>query len=520
MTLRSNAIETEAGVLSGLRSADGFVTAFKGAPYAKPPVGPLRWRAPEPMDRWTGVRAAETFGPRSIQPDRNEFSISYFGPEKQSEDCLYLNIWTGAKEDDERRPVMVWFHGGAFRVGSGALPIFDGANLARAGVVVVTVNYRLGPLGFMSHPALSRETPNGTSGNYGLLDQIAALTWVRNNIAGFGGDPDRVTIFGQSVGSSSVACLMASPLAQGLFHRAIGQSGGSFAPPGRPGGGSLMSWSEGERCGLAFAKAIGANTAEEMRARSADDIQLGVPDNRLTRAWPLFGDHVIPEPVHDCFLSGKQIRVPLMTGSNGDEGSIRPAPTTLPEFYKKAADEFGDPADDVVDAYMSDPGISVADASRRLGGHKSFNWQNWTWARLHSRSECAPTFYYHFSHLSPIDTQRRWAENSAEKLRAFHTAEISFVYRNLQARDWMWRDVDRKLSDVMSAYWINFAATGDPNGDGLPRWKAFDHLHHQAMRFDGEAASGPVPDLAKLDCFDAFYARQSSIHGWVLERKA
>ena len=514
MTLRSNEIETKSGRLSGVRSADGAVLAFKGTPYARPPVGALRWRAPEPTEKWSGVRAADQFGPRAIQPDRHVNSISYFGPERESEDCLTLNLWTAAKDDDEHRPVMVWFHGGAFRVGSGSLPIFDGENLARAGVIPVTVNYRLGPLGFLSHPDLSRESPHGSSGNYGLLDQIAALQWVADNIAAFGGDPHRVTIFGQSVGSSSVACLMASPLARGLFQRAIGQSGGSFAPPGRPGGGSLLSIEEAERCGEMFAKALGTKSLDEMRGRSAEDIQLRVPDNRLTRAWPTFGDYVIPEPVHDVFLNGKQSPVPLMTGSNGDEGSIRPAPTTLPELYKKAADEFGDPADDVVDAYMKEPGISVADASRRLGGHKSFNWQNWTWARLQARSAVAPVFYYHFSHLSPIDPQREWAENTADKLRAFHTAEIPFVYRNLKARNWAWSDVDRSLSDTMSRYWVNFATTGDPNGAGLPAWSTFDRAKPLAMRFDRVAAMGAVPDLDKLGCFDAFYARQSPTHAW------
>jgi para-nitrobenzyl esterase len=514
----SNAtVETESGRLAGLHSPDGAVRSFKGVPYARPPVGALRWRAPQPVEPWTGVRAADAFGPRSIQHDRPATSISYFGQERESEDCLYLNVWTGAQSEGERRPVMVWFHGGAFRVGSGSLPIFDGEGLARAGVVLVTVNYRLGPLGFLSHPDLSRETDYGTSGNYGLLDQIAALRWVQTNITAFGGDPQRVTIFGQSVGSSSVACLNASPLAHGLFHRAIGQSGGSFAPTGRPGGGSLQSRDEAEACGVAFAKALGARSMEEMRARSAHDVQLRVPDNRLTRSWPSIDGHVIPDSVHNIFLNGRQAVVPLLTGSNANEGSIRPAPKTAAELYKKASDEFGAPADDMVDLYLRD-GLSVEDASRLLGGHKSFNWQNWTWARLHARSG-APVYYYHFSHLCPIAKDRPWYENAADKLRAFHTAEIPYVFRTFKARDWAWRESDRALSNIMSSYWVNFAASGNPNDAGLPDWPAFDPHRPQAMRFDNGAATGPVPDLDKLDRFDAFYTRQSPVHAWTLENQ-
>jgi para-nitrobenzyl esterase len=309
---------------------------------------------------------------------------------------------------------------------------------------------------------------------------------------------------------------MTSPLARGLFHRAIGQSGGSLAPPGRPGGGSLQSLEEAEQCGLAFAKALGATSLDELRSKSAAEIQLGVPDERLTRAWPSFDGYIIPEHVHDVFVAHGQANVPLLTGSNANEGSIRPAPETLEAFHRKAADEFGAPADDVVDVYMRDPSTTVADASRLLGGHKSFNWQNWTWARLHARTGKAPVYYYHFSHICPIAGDRPWFENSVDKLRAFHTAEIPYIYQSFKARSWAWRDSDRALSNMMSSYWTNFAAAGDPNGAGLAAWERFDLRNPRAMRFDNGAAMGPVPDRDKLDRFDAFYARQSKIYEWTL----
>jgi len=502
-------------VLSGTASPDGSVLSFKGVPYARPPLGPLRWAPPEPPEAWSGTRDAKTFGPRSIQPERPKTSISYFGPERESEDCLYLNVWTAAKSDDERRPVMVWFHGGAFQVGSGSFPIFDGANLARRGVVAVTVNYRLGPLGFLAHPELTSQSRHRSSGNYGLLDQIAALSWVRDNIAGFGGDPGCVTIFGQSVGAQTVCCLMASPLARGLFHRAIGQSGASLATPGRVGGGSVPSLEEAERRGLTYAKAMGARSLDDLRAMPAEEIQLRVRDQRLTRGSPTYEGYMLPEHVHDIFLKKDHADVPLLTGSNSHEGSIRPPAATLGAFRGEAADDVGAPADRLVDLYMRD-GATVEDASRAFGGHRCFNWQNWTWARMHARAARAPVYYYHFSHLSPIPRDRPWSENTAEKLGAFHTAEIPYVFQTLAARDWAWADADRRLADVMSAYWTNFAAHGDPNGPELPAWERFDRSRPRAMHFAEAAGMGGVPDRDKLDAFDAFYAAHSQSHMWTV----
>ena len=342
MAIRDHLVSVESGSLQGVAGADARVSVFRGVPFARPPVGALRWRAPEPPAKWDGVRPARAFAPCSIQPPRPQNSISDFGVEPDDEDCLYLNVWTAAAGAGERRPVMVWIHGGGFSYGSGSLPLFDGEALARRGAVVVTINYRLGPLGFLAHPELARESPHGVSGNYGFLDQIEALRWVQRNIAAFGGDPDRVLIFGQSVGSSSVSCLIASPLAKGLFSRAIAQSGGSVGPLGAPGGGSMQTLTQAQDTGVAFVKFHAAASIAEMRERPARSFQLpprdAPPDPWMLRqasqmlrnsGWVIVDGHAIPESPYDTYLNGRHNDVPLITGANAHEGSTQPTLDTL-----------------------------------------------------------------------------------------------------------------------------------------------------------------------------------------------
>ncbi len=506
-------VATESGILTGSMRRGGAVRAFKGIPYAAPPVGNLRWRAPEPAPPWPGTRAADRFAPRCVQPERPATAIGYFGPEPQSEDCLYLNVWSAAQTGDERRAVMVWFHGGAYAVGSGSLPIFDGEKLALKGVVVVTANYRLGRLGFFSHPDLAREAPYGTSGNYGLLDQIAVLHWVRRNIAGFGGDPERVTIFGQSVGSSSVNMMMASPLARGLFHRAIGQSGGSLARRAVP----LRE--ESERAGVAFAQALGTRTIAELRALPARDIQLVRPDlgGRLSEiydsadadavdrgtAWATIDGHVLPDRVRDIFERGEQNDVPLLTGATRDEGATLPHARSLAEFETRARAEFGAAAPDFLALYRAVDDAGAEHASRAAAGHRTFNWENWLWAWLQARTGRAPVFAYHFARVPPRVPSGDSGDRS-RALGAFHTADIPYVFDHLEARDWPWQEADRRLAEQMSSYWTNFAQAGDPNGSGLPTWPRFHDKSQQVMRFGDETAVRPVPDSDKLAFWTAF----------------
>jgi para-nitrobenzyl esterase len=436
-------IETQNGRLTGSRSADGRVDAYKGIPYARPPLDALRWRAPEPAQPWTGLRDATAFGPRSIQPERPAHSISYFGPEAQSEDCLYLNVWTAASDGGTGRPVMVWFHGGGFSVGSGALPIFDGEPLARRGVVVVTLNHRLGGLGYLAHPDLSRESPHGVSGNYGLLDQIMALSWVRDNIAAFGGDPGNVTIFGQSVGSSCVNVLMTSPLARGLFHRAIGESGGSMVRPGWPGGGSMLHLRDSEAVGKRVADHFSCRTLDDLRALSADDVQLRWPRDVTARPFMVIDGYAVPEPVGDAFAQGHQIDVPLLTGANSDEASAIGPSSSLEDFIATLKYEYGDQWRRLYDLYGG--GADFAQVSRRLGCHKRFNWVNWTWAREHRRTARSKTYFYHFAHAQPLPHQP-FAEGDGATLGAFHTAEIPYVFGTLHRRPLAWTQADRDLS--------------------------------------------------------------------------
>ena len=506
--MKSPVVQVESGSLAGEWNADQTVCVFKGVPYARPPVGPLRWRPPQPPEHWSGIRPADTFGPRCVQPNRPPHAVGYFGPEPESEDCLYLNVWTAAPTRGEQRPVMLWLHGGAFLVGSGSLPIFGGGGLAKRGAVVVTINYRLGRLGFLAHPGLSAEQPHGTSGNYGLLDQIAALRWVQANIAAFGGDPSRVTIFGQSAGSSSVSSLMASPLAKGLFHRAIGQSGGAFFA-------SIMApLAVAEQAGAKFARALGAGTIEELRSKPFRELQFRRPDENgilkevydasehggidRANAWAVIDGYVHPDSVMNVFARGEQHDVPLITGATADEGSTQPAISSVAELERRARADYGDKAEAFLARFPARNDAEAMLASRRAIGTRIFNWENWTWANMQVKTARSPVFFYHFGHVPPKPLFAGRGGDLERALGAFHTAEIPYVFETLDARDWPWRDLDRELSGVMARYWINFAAAGDPNGSGLPAWPRYAPAQPTTLVFDQGVRVGTVPDIETL----------------------
>ena len=484
-------VRTDCGWLSGVPGSASGVHAFRGIPYAQPPVGPLRWSAPQPVAPWQGERPANSFGPRCIQPEYLVNSISYFGTEAESEDCLTLNVWTPSLDHGAQLPVMVWLHGGGFITGSGALSLYDGTALARRGVVLVTVNYRLGPLGFMPWADGSDGSPEALRGNWGLLDQIAALNWISRNIAAFGGNPDCVTIFGQSAGSSSVNCLMTSPLARGLFHRAIGQSGGSLAPPGRAGGGSLQDVADAGRIAARAYAGMGYPTAADVLAADARDVQLRWPKDRANRCWAVIDGHTVPKEVFASFDAGEQAQVPLLTGANANDGSARtPAP---------------DEGAILFEAYGA--GRDLDEMSRRLGGHLTFNWINWTWARMHQKTGRSRTYAYHFRQVPPIPADFDLAENRTERFGAFHMAEIPYVFGNLHVRNWPWSEADRHLSETMMTYWINFATHGDPNGAGVPLWQAFDPQTPSVQLIGHETVSGELPERKLFDLIDGCMQR-------------
>jgi para-nitrobenzyl esterase len=493
-------VRVESGQLSGTVSADGKVCTFKGVPYARAPIGALRWRAPQSPESWSGVRQAIAFGPRCIQPDYPANSMAYFGPEEESEDCLFLNIWTGSPERGAKRPVMVWFHGGAYWAGSGAIPMYNGDGLARCGVVLVTVNYRLGPLGFLVHPELTRESSTGATGNWGLLDQIAALRWVRDNIEAFGGDPNCVTIFGQSSGSTTVNSLMASPLARGLFHRGIGQSGGLVGPLGRPGGGFMMALQAAERLAQGITASLGWKTIDDLRAVTARDIQLRWPTDRPSRCWVVVDGEMFPRDVYSIFASGDQNDVPLLTGANEDEGSAREPASDAATWKASLLNDYGKDGQLLFETYGG--GENVDRMSRRLGGHTTFNLMNWTWARLQARTGRSKVFTYHFNHAAPIPPDQAFAENVGRGFGVMHTTEIHYVFDTFSCRPWPWTEYDRALGETLRSYWVNFASSGDPNGSGVPTWPTFDPKAPSHLLIGDGITIGEIPERRTMELLD------------------
>ncbi|HMG35874.1 MAG TPA: carboxylesterase family protein [Blastocatellia bacterium] len=498
----NDTIKVEGGLISGT-AADG-VRIYKGIPFAAPPTGDLRWKAPQPVVHWDGVRQCDTFGPECPQAPYAAGSIYARPAEKQSEDCLYLNVWTAARAG-EHRPVMVWIHGGALTRGSGANPVYDGTALAKKGVVLVSINYRLGPLGYLAHPELTSESPERSSGNYGVLDQIAALKWVQKNIAAFGGDPARVTIFGESAGSWSVNVLVATPLARGLFQRAIGESGAlfnrmAFLKEDRQG------MSSAEKIGAAFAKAAGADSIKALRALPADkiiDVFNNDTEGKKFRTQPNVDGWVLPEEIQSIFAHSKQNDVPVIVGSNANEMTTLTLPATWPksaeEYRKRIAAQYGEMVKEFETVY---PINNDGDATTSFLGSArdvAFTLQMRTWARLTGTGR-SKAYLYFFSHVPP-------GPNS-KTLGAYHASEIAYVFNNLSRVNRPHQDVDFKLADTMSSYWVSFASTGDPNASRLPKWTPYDPTSEAYMDF------GDAPQVrnhllkAQLDFLEQFQKRR------------
>lgn len=427
-----------------------------------------------------------------MQTPYSEGSIYRSAPQPTSEDCLYLNVWTAAKSAREKRPVMVWIHGGALTRGSGSIATYDGEALAKKGVVVVTVNYRLGVFGFLAHPELTRESERHSSGNYALLDQVAALEWVKKNIAAFGGDPGRVTIFGESAGSWSVNYLVATPLAKGLFHRAIGESGGAFAP--------MRKLAEGEQVGERFASARGATTdpIKTLRAKSAADL-LSAQAAAIT---PVVDGWVLPQEVFAIFAAGRQNDVPLIAGFNADEGtSLAPQieNITAQGFVQLSRSRFKELADEYLKLYPAGSDAEARASAYATYRDQVFGWQMRTWVRTATRTGRAPAYFYYFSRTPPGAESARY--------RAYHAAEIAYVFGNLRPPR-PWEDTDRRVSELMSSYWANFATTGNPNGKGLPDWPAYNAKNDLALEIGNDVALRSKLHQTGLDFFDRYYEAQ------------
>ena len=480
-------IRIDSGLISGTTSPASGVRMFKGIPYAAPPVGSLRWRPPQAAARWEGVRDAKQFGAVCMQNQGPGAS----GP-APSEDCLYLNVWTGAQSAGERRPVIVWSYGGGFYLGSGSQPNYDGEALAKKGTVVVTYNYRLGMFGFFSHPELTKESGHHASGNYGMMDFIQALRWVQKNITAFGGDPNRVTIDGESAGAILVAAAVGSPEGKELFKRAISQSGAfmgiSIA--------KMTTLDKAEEAGVKLAAELGAPSLTELRAKPAAELlKNGSTAGLVVDGW------YIPEDLSAIFTKGKQNPMDILVGSNKDEGTffIRPGSSTAQEFVEQTRARFGDMADEYLKMHSA-ASDAEAEASRLAGVRDELGWHMRTWAQLQTKLG-KKAYLYYFTHVPP-------AAPGQPSRGATHTAEIRYMFNNLDSRAPL-TEIDRRLADTMSSYWVNFAATGNPNGEGLPLWPAYDEKKNpQPMVLGDEAGAGQGIDAKVLSFFDGFYARQ------------
>ena len=468
----------------------GDLTVYRGVPFAAPPIGELRWRDPQPVKPWTGVRSATEFANSCSQP------ITPFMPAgKSGEDCLYLNVWAPATAPKKPLPVMVWIHGGGFTTGGGAAPFFDGTRFAHRGVVFVSINYRLGALGYLAHPELSKAS-GGTSGNFGLKDQIAALQWVRKNIAALGGDPNVVTIFGQSAGAGSVSLLAASPLAKGLFHRVIAQSGFAFEPPSS-GGGMISTLAEAEQQGvsaLAELGVAGIAAARELPAEKFAALKM------MFR--PLRDGRVLPVDQLALYERNGQNDTPALIGYNSLDVISRPMKPA--DFESEIRKQYGAGADAILSAYPHATESERARSAREVSRDSGFGWSALTWARVQSAHSRNPVFTYYFDQVAPKDSIFFSPDGTV------HTGEVPYVFGTLDAPPASYTEEDRKLSGQVQQYWVNFAQTGDPNGPGLPEWPAFRSEQPRSMLFHAAPLAVPMPNLDRLNVFDTYYRAMRS----------
>jgi para-nitrobenzyl esterase len=453
--------ETVQGKVQGKTINEGKVRAFLGLPYAAPPVGDLRWKAPQPAVRWTGVRDATKFGAHCAQ--NRVFDDMIFADTKDSEDCLFLNVYTPTSATHASKlPVMVWIHGGAYVGGSASEPRHNGDFLPLKGVVLVTVNYRVGVLGFLATSALAKEA-NGVAGNYGLMDMVAALEWVKANIGNFGGDAGNVTIFGESAGSFAVSTLMTAPSARGLFHKAIGESGGAI------GEGELVTTPLPKhlKSNDAWVATLGVHSLAELRALPTEKILEAAKKKGLVGFTPAIDGKFLKESVTDAFTAGRQAKVPLLAGWNRDEGGFLANGMTVEKWKQYAAKNFNERAGEFLKLYPGETEAQVKESAGDYGGDSFIALGTWRWLELHRKTSKAPVYRYRFD-------LRALPSKYHSGTFAFHSDEIEYVFGTLDTRpEATWRSEDRKLSEEVMSYWTNFAKTGDPNGPGLPVWPKY-----------------------------------------------
>ncbi len=460
-------VKTTNGILEGVDESG--VRTFKGVPFAQPPIGDLRWKEPQPLKNWQGVRKADKFGPRAMQ--RAVFSDMNFRSNGVSEDCLYLNIWTPAKSANDRLPVLVYFYGGGFIAGDGSEFRYDGESMARKGIVTITVNYRLTVFGFFAHPELTKESPHHASGNYGLLDQAAALNWVQKNITAFGGDPKKITIAGESAGSFSVSAQMASPLSKNIIAGAIGESGSLLGKQ------STVSLSDAEQAGVQFAKNLGAESLASLRAMPASQLLEATAKPGNSR-FPVDVDgYFLPQSPVKIFAAGEQAHVPLLAGWNSEEGNFRAIigkDDPKEENYILAVKKmYSENADEILKVYSASNGESVEEVATDLASDRFIGFSTWKWSDMQSATGGKPVYRYKYARPRPAMRSDTGDISGSASNGASHSAEIEYALGNLPTnRVYDWQPADYKVSEIMQSYFANFIKTGNPNGLGVPEWPA------------------------------------------------
>ena len=512
-------VKTANGMIESTVPPRDGVRSFKGIPFAQPPVGDLRWREPQPVKDWPDVRKADRFGATCMQ--RLSPNADYwFRSDGMSEDCLYLNVWTPAKSGREKLPVLVYIFGGGFQNGDGSEPRYDGESMARKGIVAVSLNYRTNIFGFFVHPELTKESPHRASGNYGLLDQVAALRWVQQNIAAFGGDPARVTIAGESAGSISVSALMASPLSKGLMAGAICESGAAIASlPPRP-------LAEAEQNGVKFAAAAGADSIAALRAMTAQQLQDAAAKAQGIRFSTAMDGYFLSKSLTEIALAGEQAKVPLLAGSNTEEQGPRavlaggdPTPETLAAAIRKF---YGDKAEPVVKAYAATTTDEVFEAAMHLASARFISYGTWKWTELHMQTSGKPVYRYLYARVRPAylgmpgqpppaapAASPGGAQQPQAPRGAGHSAEIQYAMGNLDLdRRYAWEPADYDVSKTMQAYFVNFIKTGKPDGPGLPAWPAYrPETNYQRMWIDVTSRAEPEPHRNRYLALDAVIGR-------------
>src|SRR5499427_3439498 len=518
-------VTVRSGKVKGAYNSDHSVLMFKGVPFAAPPVGDLRWKAPQPVRKWSGVRAADKFGPACMQTDVFGDILQFMRDAQPSEDCLNLAIWIpilrgpgqsgkntfSADALPANAPVFVWYYGGGFVAGGNSEKRYDGEALAKKGIIVVEPNYRLGVFGFLSHPELTRESGHNSSGNWGLLDQVAALEWVVKNIAAFGGDPHNITVGGESAGSLSVSALMASPLSRDLFQRGIGESG-AFFPASPTSGMQLRPRSVTEQTGLKFAELVGAKSLAELRAKSGDDLlQAAAKFNNGWAFGPNADGYYLPTDALEIYAKGQQAQVPLLAGWNADEGKAQilmsPQRPTVASFKEMAEKRFGESAAEFLKLYPASNDDEALVSAETLSGDDFIAYSTWKWMDLHSKSG-ATVYRYHFEQVPKAKPGEKIGTLSVEQAGARHACEIEYVFQTLKLahEDTPWGEDDFRVSEAMAAYWTNFVKTGNPNGssaDGksLANWPPYKSSVggndvYAIMHLSGKKL-GAAPDIGR-----------------------